>query len=52
MFVFLYIYLFSAEASLERFLRNEALAKKELASFRSKMCKDNAEERKMFSDGV
>jgi hypothetical protein len=55
MFVFLCIYfffLFSAEATLERFKRNEALVKQELASFRSKMCKDEAEAKRMFGDAV
>ena len=51
--VFMYIFfLFSAEATLERFKRNEALVKQELASFRSKMCKDEAEAKRMFGDAV
>jgi hypothetical protein len=33
-------------------LRNEPLAKKELASFHSKICKDEAEARRMIGDGV
>jgi hypothetical protein len=50
--VFIFLFLFSTEASLERFLRNEALAKKELASIRTKLCKDEAEARRMFGDVV
>ncbi|EFX64449.1 hypothetical protein DAPPUDRAFT_266377 [Daphnia pulex] len=42
----------NAEAALERSKRNEALAKKELASFRSKMCKDEAEAKRMFGDAI
>jgi hypothetical protein len=50
---YVYIFfLFSAEATLERFKRNEALVKQELASFRSKMCKDEAEAKRMFGDAV
>ncbi|EFX64379.1 hypothetical protein DAPPUDRAFT_334248 [Daphnia pulex] len=46
------IYYVGAEAALERSKRNEALAKKELASFRSKMCKDEAEAKRMFGDAI
>ncbi|EFX63267.1 hypothetical protein DAPPUDRAFT_119364 [Daphnia pulex] len=42
----------NAEAALERSKRNEAWAKKELASFRSKMCKDEAEAQRMFGDVI
>jgi hypothetical protein len=54
MFVFLcnFFFNFSAEAALERSKRNEAWAKKELASFRSKMCKDEAEAQRMFGDVI
>ena len=42
------ILFFSAQETLDKFVRSEALAKKELASFRSKMFKDEHEAMKMF----
>jgi hypothetical protein len=54
MFVFYvnFSFRFSAEAALERSKRNEAWAKKELALFRSKMCKDEAEAQRMFGNVI